>query len=162
MQCPNCTTIKTKSQSNLGLSPKDFKMSYLIQYLSYVHTAFGFQLLLTRSVLNSWEIKTIPNFKFHKNLTSKILTSYSNTFYKQVFQNDWHVVLYQPTKFRKQTININKVIKNLTKNPILDETLGEVVWPLRGIDFAHFGLHSVMVYEGTTVVYQRACRFNSI
>ena len=89
------------------------------------------------------------------------MTSYSNTFYKQVFQNDWHVVLYQPTKFRKQTININKVIKNHTKNPILDETFGEVVWPLRGIDFVHFGLHSAMVYEGTTVVYQRACRFDS-
>ena len=30
-----------------------------------------------------------------------------------------------------------------------------------GIDFAHFGLESGMVYEGTTVVYQCARRFNS-
>ena len=29
-----------------------------------------------------------------------------------------------------------------------------------GIDFAHFGLESGMVYEGTTVVYQRVRRFN--
>ena len=96
----HCTTIKTKRQSNLGLLPKEeshlftlsfsnFKMSYLIQYLSYVHTVFGFQLLLTRSILNSRKIKTIPNFNFKKNMTS-----YSDKFYKQVFQNDWHVALY--------------------------------------------------------------------
>ena len=29
------------------------------------------------------------------------------------------------------------------------------------IDFAHFGLESGMVYEGTTVVYQCVRRFNS-
>ena len=29
-----------------------------------------------------------------------------------------------------------------------------------GIDFAHFGLESGMVYNGTTVVYQRVRRFN--
>ena len=29
-----------------------------------------------------------------------------------------------------------------------------------GIDFAHFGLESGMVYKGTTVVYQRVRRFN--
>ena len=57
-------------------------------------------------------------------MTSSVMTSYSDKFYKQVFQNDWHVVLYQPTEFRKQTININKVIKNLTKNPNLVETFG--------------------------------------
>ena len=73
----NCTTIKTKRQSNLGLLPKggshlftlsfsNFKMSYLIQYLSYVHTVFGFQLLLTHSILNSRKIKTIPNFNLKK------------------------------------------------------------------------------------------------
>ena len=33
--------------------------------------------------------------------------------------------------FEKQTININKVIKNLTKNRNLVETFGGVVWPLR-------------------------------
>ena len=69
-------------------------MSYLIQYLWYVHTVFGFQLLLTRSILNSREIKTIPKFHFKKNLTSSIKTSYRDKFYKQVFQNDWYVVLY--------------------------------------------------------------------
>ena len=58
------------------------------------------------------------------------MTSYSDKFYKQVFQNDWHVALYYPTKFRKQMININKVILNLTKNPDLDETFWGVVWPL--------------------------------
>ena len=95
----NCTTIKTKRQSNLGLLPKggshlftlsfsNFKMSYLIQYLSYVHTVFGFQLLLTRSILNSTKIKTIPNFNFKKYMTPSIMTSYSDKFYKQVFQND--------------------------------------------------------------------------
>ena len=31
----------------------------------------------------------------------------------------------------------------------------------RGIAFAHFGLESVMVYEGTTVAYQCVRRFNS-
>ena len=31
----------------------------------------------------------------------------------------------------------------------------------RGIDFAHFGLESVMAYEGTTVAYQCVRRFNS-
>ena len=30
-----------------------------------------------------------------------------------------------------------------------------------GIDFAHIGLESGMVYKGTTVVYQRVRRFNS-
>ena len=94
----NCTTVKTKRQSNLGLLPKggggggshlltlnfsNFKISYLIQYLSYVHNVFGFQLLLTCSILNSRRIKTIPNFNFKKNMTS-----YSDKFYKQVFQND--------------------------------------------------------------------------
>ena len=69
-------------------------MSYLIgQYLWYVYTVFGFQLLLTSSVLNSREIKTIPNFNSKKNMTSSIKTSYSK-FYNQVFQNDWYVVLY--------------------------------------------------------------------
>ena len=29
-----------------------------------------------------------------------------------------------------------------------------------GIDFAHFGLESGMVFEGTTGVYERICRFN--
>ena len=72
----------------------NFKMSYLIQYLSYVHTVFGFQLLLTRSILNSRNIKIIPNFNFKKYMTSLIMTSYSDKFYKQVFQNDWHVFLY--------------------------------------------------------------------
>ena len=31
----------------------------------------------------------------------------------------------------------------------------------KGIDFAHFGLESGMVFEGTTAVYERICRFNS-
>ena len=31
----------------------------------------------------------------------------------------------------------------------------------RGIDFAHIGLESGMVYKGTTVEYQRVRRFNS-
>ena len=30
-----------------------------------------------------------------------------------------------------------------------------------GIEFAHFGLESGLVYEGTTVVYQCARHFNS-
>ena len=30
-----------------------------------------------------------------------------------------------------------------------------------GIDFAHFGLESGMVFEGTMGVYERICRFNS-
>ena len=30
-----------------------------------------------------------------------------------------------------------------------------------GIDFAHLGLESVVVYEGTTVMYQCVRRFNS-
>ena len=30
-----------------------------------------------------------------------------------------------------------------------------------GLDFAHFGLESGMVYEGTTIVYQCVRRFNS-
>ena len=30
-----------------------------------------------------------------------------------------------------------------------------------GIDFAHFGLESGMVFEGTTGVYERIYRFNS-
>ena len=30
-----------------------------------------------------------------------------------------------------------------------------------GIHFAHFGLESVMVFEGTTGVYERIYRFNS-
>ena len=30
-----------------------------------------------------------------------------------------------------------------------------------GIDFAHFGLESGMVYKGTTIVYQYVRRFNS-
>ena len=30
-----------------------------------------------------------------------------------------------------------------------------------GVDFAHIGLESGMVYKGTTVVYQRVRRFNS-
>ena len=29
------------------------------------------------------------------------------------------------------------------------------------IDFAHFGLKSSMVFEGTTVAYERIVRFNS-
>ena len=66
-------------------------MSYLIQYLSYVHTVFGFQLLLTHSVLNSTKIKTTPNLNFKTNMTSSIMTSYSDKFYKKVFLNDWHV-----------------------------------------------------------------------
>ena len=41
------------------------------------------------------------------------------------------------------------------------------VWFLRrfglkaGIDFAHFGLESGMVFKGTTGVYERICRFIS-
>ena len=41
------------------------------------------------------------------------------------------------------------------------------VWFLRrfgletGIDFAHIGLESGVVFEGTTGVYERHCRFNS-
>ena len=41
------------------------------------------------------------------------------------------------------------------------------VWVLRrfglktGIDFAHFGLESGMVFEGATGVYERIYRFNS-
>ena len=31
-----------------------------------------------------------------------------------------------------------------------------------GIDFAHFGLESGMVFEGTTGVHERIYRFNSI
>ena len=30
-----------------------------------------------------------------------------------------------------------------------------------GIDFAHFGPESGMIFEGTTGVYERICRFNS-
>ena len=30
-----------------------------------------------------------------------------------------------------------------------------------GIDFPHFGPQSSMVFEGTTGVYERICRFNS-
>ena len=30
-----------------------------------------------------------------------------------------------------------------------------------GIHFANFGLESGMVFEGTTGVYERICRFNS-
>ena len=30
-----------------------------------------------------------------------------------------------------------------------------------GIDFAHFGLESSMIYEGTMIVYQCVCRYNS-
>ena len=30
-----------------------------------------------------------------------------------------------------------------------------------GKDFAHFGLESGMVFEGTTELYERICRFNS-
>ena len=30
-----------------------------------------------------------------------------------------------------------------------------------GIDFVHFGPQSSMVFEGTTGVYERICRFNS-
>ena len=33
--------------------------------------------------------------------------------------------------------------------------------PKTGIDFAHFGLESGMVYERTTVVYRCVRRFNS-
>ena len=95
----NCTTIKTKRQSNLGLLPKggshlftlsfsNFKMSYLIQYLSYVHTVFGFQLLLTHSVLNSRKIKTIPNFNlkkiWHHKLWRHIVTSSTNKSFKMI------------------------------------------------------------------------------
>ena len=29
------------------------------------------------------------------------------------------------------------------------------------VDFTHFGLESGMVFEGTTGVYERTCRFNS-
>ena len=75
----------------LTVNFSNFKMSYLIQYLSYVHTVFGFQLLLTHSVLNSTKIKTTPNLNFKTNMTSSIMTSYSDKFYKKVFLNDWHV-----------------------------------------------------------------------
>ena len=64
-----------KRQSNSGLLRKgmgggdskfsNFKMSYLIQYLSYVHTVLGFQLLLTRFILNSGKIL---NFNFKTNI----------------------------------------------------------------------------------------------
>ena len=30
-----------------------------------------------------------------------------------------------------------------------------------GVNFAHFGLESGMVFEGITGVYERVCRFNS-
>ena len=30
-----------------------------------------------------------------------------------------------------------------------------------GIDVAHFGLESSMIFEGTTVAYERIVRFNS-
>ena len=92
--------IKTKRQSNLGLLPKggrggpvywlfsNFKMSYLIQYLSYVHTVFGFQLLLTHSILNSRKIKTIPNFNlkkiWHHKLWRHIVTSSTNKSFKMM------------------------------------------------------------------------------
>ena len=67
-----------------------FNMIKVNRYdLSYVHNVFGFQLLLTCSILNSRRIKTIPNFSFKKNMTS-----YSDKFCKQVFENDWHVALY--------------------------------------------------------------------
>ena len=33
--------------------------------------------------------------------------------------------------------------------------------PKTGIDFAHFGLESGMVFEGTSGVYGRICHFNS-
>ena len=33
-------------------------------------------------------------------------------------------------------------------------------WSETGIDFAHFGLESGMVYKGTTVVYEYVRRFN--
>ena len=60
----NCTTVKTKRQSNLGLLPKgdgggrgggshlltlnfsNFKISYLIQYLSYIHNVSVFDFSL--------------------------------------------------------------------------------------------------------------------
>ena len=50
----------------LTLNFSNFKMSYLKKYLSYEHTVFGFQLLLTRSILNSRKIITISNFNFKK------------------------------------------------------------------------------------------------
>ena len=49
----------------LTLNFSNFKISYLIQYLSYVHNVFGFQLLLTCSVLNSRRFETILNFNYH-------------------------------------------------------------------------------------------------
>ena len=33
--------------------------------------------------------------------------------------------------------------------------------PKKDIDFTHFGLESGMVFEETTGVYERICRFNS-
>ena len=30
-----------------------------------------------------------------------------------------------------------------------------------GIDFSHFGLESGMIFEETTCVYERICRYNS-
>ena len=34
-------------------------------------------------------------------------------------------------------------------------------WSETGIDFAHVGLESAMVFKGTTRVYKRIVRFNS-
>ena len=31
----------------------------------------------------------------------------------------------------------------------------------KGVDFAHFGLESGMVFKGTTGVYEHVCHFNS-
>ena len=33
--------------------------------------------------------------------------------------------------------------------------------PKTGIDFAHFGLESGMIYQGTTIVYPCVCRFSA-
>ena len=75
----NCTTVKTKRQSNLGLLPKGgegggshlltlFQLQNVISHPVFVVCTycFGFQLLLTHSVLNSRKIKTIPNFNLKK------------------------------------------------------------------------------------------------
>ena len=90
----NCTTVKTKRQSNLGLLPKggrggshlltlnfsNFKISYLIHYLSHVHNVFGFQLLLTCSILNSRRIQTL----ILRKILRHIVTSSTNKSFKMI------------------------------------------------------------------------------